>query len=320
MLKRFAKQVIRRIPHAGRRIGKSYRLIAELQDDSVYGSPIPCLDDIRRRADAIFDCTLRQIPGIDLRTTDQLKWLDEIAESYGEMDLPEQPADEHRFHFENGWYSYGDAVFLYGMLRRLQPSRVVEIGSGFSSFLMLDVNDRFLNKGVDFTFIDPNPQRLLSRLTDEDRKSTRIIEKPIQDVPESIVDELVAGDILFVDSSHVSRIGSDVNFILFGLLPRLAPGVHVHIHDIYYPFEYPRDMVLGGCFVNEAYLVRAFLQFNSDFEITIWNDFLSRFHGEQLESLLPLAARQPGASLWLQRTTNSLADVTSTAERKHCSE
>jgi hypothetical protein len=204
------------------------------------------------------------------------------------------------------------------MIRSLNPGRIVEIGSGFSSFLMLDVNDRFLGNSVDFTFIDPNPQRLLAGLNDDDRVTARIMPKPIQEVPVGIVDELGLGDILFVDSSHVSRIGSDVNHILFNLLPRLAVGVHVHIHDIYYPFEYPQEMVLGGCVVNEAYLLRAFLQHNSDFEITIWNDFLARFHAEKVDSLMPLASRHSGAALWLRRTTTSFAEESGIGETEGC--
>lgn len=295
------KNVVRHVPHARRKIGKSYKLIAELQDDSVYGSPIPYLDEVREKADQIFDCSLRDLGGIDLRPQAQLDQLEKIAEFYAEMPFSDHPNESQRYYFDNGWYQYGDGILLYGMMRHLKPKRIVEIGSGFSSFAMLDTNQAFLDGSLQFTFIDPNCKRLRSRLTERDLKSTTIYDKPIQDVPVSIVDELQDGDILFVDSSHTAKIGSDVTHILFELFPRLASGVHVHVHDIYYPFEYPKHNVLRGSFANEAYLLRAFLQHNSEFEISIWNDFLARFHRDRVQELTPLALRHPGAAIWLRR-------------------
>ena len=120
-----------------------------------------------------------------------------------------------------------------------------------------------------------------------------------------MVDQLAANDILFIDSSHVSKAGSDVNHILFELLPRLAPGVFVHFHDVLYPFEYPREWFELGISWNEPYILRAFLQYNTQFPIRFWNDFMMKFHAEAIQKLMPLCADPPafgvGGSLWLQR-------------------
>jgi hypothetical protein len=194
------------------------------------------------------------------------------------------------------------------MLQHLKPKRVVEIGSGFSSCVLLDTNDLFFDSGIRCTFIDPNPQRLYGLLEPADINKIEVVPKQLQDIGLSCFSELSAGDILFVDSSHVSKTGSDVNMILFDILPALPAGVHIHVHDIFYPFEYPREYVYRQWAWNELYLLRAFLCYNRDFRITIFPSFLERFHGEHLQNALPLAWRHPpkwptlrGASLWIER-------------------
>jgi hypothetical protein len=131
------------------------------------------------------------------------------------------------------------------------------------------------------------------------------VETPIQHVDMSVVDRLVANDILFVDSSHVSKAGSDVNHILFELLPRLSPGVLVHFHDVLYPFEYPKEWFDLGISWNEVYALRAFLQYNCQFSIRFWNDFMMTFHADEIRRLMPLCGQPPafgvGGSLWLQK-------------------
>ncbi|PON13546.1 hypothetical protein C2W62_33810 [Candidatus Entotheonella serta] len=151
------------------------------------------------------------------------------------------------------------------MLRRQHPRRVIEIGSGFSSSVMLDVNDLFLDNSVQFTFIEPYPERLFEQFRDDDQQRHTVIEKPLQDVLLSLFRELSAGDILFIDSSHVVKIGSDVAYILFHILPALQSGVLIHFHDILWPFEYPEDWIFEGRAWNEAYVLRSFLQFNHMF-------------------------------------------------------
>ncbi len=133
------------------------------------------------------------------------------------------------------------------MLRAIKPSRIVEIGSGFSSAVMLDTSERFLELQPKLTFVEPFPDRLLELLSDNDRSRCRIIEKKIQDVTDAPWDELRSGDILFIDSSHVSKCGSDVNQLFFEILPRLAVGVIVHVHDVFLILSTPKlGIVRGG--------------------------------------------------------------------------
>jgi hypothetical protein len=124
----------------------------------------------------------------------------------------------------------------------------------------------------------------------------------VQRVPLDVFAQLRAGDVLFIDSSHVVKIGSDVAYLVHEVLPSLAAGVVVHFHDILWPFEYPRDWVLDqGKAWNEAYFVRAFLQFNAAFEILYFNSFIANRHPASLRELLPRCVENPGGSLWLRR-------------------
>ena len=129
----------------------------------------------------------------------------------------------------------------------------------------------------------------------------RLLTSPIQAVPVAVVADLGPGDVLFIDSTHVVKAGSDVNHIIFELLPSLAPGVYVHFHDIFGNFEYPAEWVYQRRAWSEAYLVRAFLQFNSDFQVALFTSWLWAYHRQALASLHPEFGVNPGASLWIRR-------------------
>ncbi|HEX6383406.1 MAG TPA: class I SAM-dependent methyltransferase, partial [Anaerolineae bacterium] len=128
-----------------------------------------------------------------------------------------------------------------------------------------------------------------------------IIARPLQDVSLDRFSALTAGDILFIDSTHVAKIGSDVNYLFFEILPALAPGVYVHIHDILYPFEYPAAWVYEGRAWNEAYLLHAFLQYNPTFSIQFFNTYLERVHEPWFRQEMPLCLKDPGGSIWLRK-------------------
>jgi hypothetical protein len=193
------------------------------------------------------------------------------------------------------------------MMRHLRPKRIVEIGSGYSSCAMLDVNELFFSDSIAFTFIDPYPQLLRSLISTSDLRRNRVLGQPVQEVDLEVFQELQDSDILFIDSSHVAKTGSDVNYIVFKILPLLNLGVHVHFHDIFYPFEYPRDWVFDGRSWNEAYLLRAFLQYNDSFEIEFFATYLLHNHRDLLESALPLFLKNPGANLWLKKVRQNEA-------------
>ena len=265
-----------------------------------YYSPIPDLDQIMARDTAIFDGPF-DVPGIDFAPARQLERLAEFAAYYAELPYPEIGQGEAaRYTFDNGFFGHGDAVAYYCMLRSIRPQSIIEIGSGWSSALALDINERFLGGTTQMTFIEPYPDRLESLITDADRDRTRIIREPLYRVDPDLFDTLQPGDILFVDSTHVSKIGSDVNQIILEILPRLRPGVHIHVHDIFYPFEYPREWVYEGRAWNENYMLRAFLTHNDRVRISWFNSYLERFHHTAVADALPLWGKNTGGSIWLE--------------------
>jgi hypothetical protein len=211
------------------------------------------------------------------------------------------PAGGFRYYFDNPAYGYGDALVLQAMLRYRRPKRLIEIGSGYSSLCSVDTLDLFQRGECELTLIEPHPQRVRSLLGDRAR-DVQIIEAPVQRVPPSLFEQLEAGDILFIDSTHVLRTGSDVCYELFEILPRVASGVAVHLHDIFWPFEYPNPWILeDNRSWNEAYAVRAFLTGNDRWEILFFNDYFMKFESERIQRHLPRFVESPGGSLWLQR-------------------
>ena len=264
-------------------------------------SPIPSIDYVQSNEQRLFAEPPPTLPAIDLNEPGQIALLSALQPFYADLPFSEVARPGLRFFYDNPSYSYSDAVFLYCMIRHLRPRRIVEVGSGHSSCLTLDVNDLYFDGGIECTFIEPYPELLLSLLNDGDKASLRLVAKDLQEVPLSTFAELAADDILFIDSTHVSKVGSDVNYIVFEVLPALAPGVCVHIHDVFYPFAYPMEWTYEGRSWNEDYLLRAFLQFNREFEIVLFSDFLHRFHGQRLAEHMPLCLRNKGGSIWLRR-------------------
>jgi predicted O-methyltransferase YrrM len=263
-------------------------------------SPFPDLDDYERRVGDLRD-PHRDVVGIDLYESEQLALVETIAALAADAPFPEQPdpAGATRYWFDNPAYAYGDGAVLHGMLRHLRPRRVVEVGSGYSSAMILDTVDGWLS-GTELTFVEPHPELVRGLLRPGDETRVTIHEGAVQDVSPDVFDRLEHGDVLFVDSTHVVKAGSDVNHLVFEVLPRLRSGVWVHLHDIFFPFEYPEAWVREGRAWHEAYLVRAFLAFNGTFEIRWFQDFLWSRHREWLERI-PWVAKNPGANLWLEK-------------------
>jgi hypothetical protein len=273
-----------------------------------YYSPIPDTKEIRSRWETLFDRSSKSVAGIRLNEEGQCALAEAFARYYSEMPFRDGQTRGMRYRLDNDFFRHGDGIILYSMLRHFTPRRVVEIGSGHSSAAMLDTNDRFLSKSVRFTFVEPFPDRLTALISGEDAKDVDIRRKPIQDLEPDAFLALERNDILFVDSSHVGKLGSDVLHVLFNVLPTLRAGVIVHFHDILWPFEYPENWVTEGRAWNEAYLLRAFLQYNSHFEILFFNSFMSLHHADILARFLPgmlgttASQAAPGnTSLWIRR-------------------
>lgn len=240
-------------------------------------------------------------PGVDLNEAGQFARLERFADWYAEQPFPEHATEGRRFHLDNPSYGHYDAIMLYGMLREARPRRIIEVGSGFSSAAMLDLNERTLGGGVEFTFIDPDMSRLRPLLRAGDQTRVTLIEKRVQEVPLEAFAALGANDVLFIDSSHVSKIGSDVNRLYFDVIPSLAAGVLIHIHDVAGNLEYPRDWFEEGRAWNEQYLLRAFLMNNRDYRMELFSAWLWNMRHALIRERMPMCARGGGGQMWLRK-------------------
>lgn len=265
-----------------------------------YYSPVVDLSELRRDQERVFDRT-RRLVDIDLREEAQVDLLADLARHFAPLSLMPSRSPDRRYYYDNAMFGFSDAAIYGCLLVHRRPGTVVEIGSGYSSALLLDVRDQFLGGETQCVFIDPNPERLERLLRPDADATATVLRQRVQDVPLSVFDELGPGDILFIDSSHVAKGGSDVCYELFEILPRLAPGVAIHIHDIHYPFEYPEAWFFGqNRSWNEAYLVRALLANSQRYRILLFVDFLHRFHPDLMARCMPGSSIDTGGSLWIE--------------------
>ena len=198
----------------------------------------------------------------------------------------------------NVMYGPADAAILRAMLLDLRPRRVVEVGSGFSTAVMLDVAADELPE-LTITCVEPYADRLRSRLLPGDDERLTLVEKPVQDVdPAELVAGLETDDILFIDSTHVLKAGSDVAHLFLHTLPLVPKGVVVHVHDIFWPFEYPDAWLDKRRDWTEAYLLQAFLAHNRDWEIVLFSSWLWQEHPSLAA---PGTADEHPGSVWLRR-------------------
>jgi predicted O-methyltransferase YrrM len=226
----------------------------------------------------------------------------QLREAFGEHALAPQRDPARRYHANNDMYAMGDAAILAGMLRHLRPQRWIEVGSGYSSAVLLDTLDRTPGLATTLTFIEPDPVRLDALLRPADRTRATIIQSGVQAVPLETFDALGAGDVLFLDTTHVAKTGSDVVHEVFRILPRLASGVVVHLHDVFADFEYPDAWIFGeNRSWNEQYLLRAFLMFNNAFEVLYANDLFARDRWALVAARWPALLENPGGGFWMRR-------------------
>jgi predicted O-methyltransferase YrrM len=268
-----------------------------------YYSPIASVDTIKERQNEIWKEVGidKGIKGIDLNVSGQLELLGEFSAYYDEIPFAAEKKEGLRYRFENSFYSYTDGIMLYSMIRHFTPKRIVEIGSGYSSALMMDTNERFFDGRIRLTFVEPYPERLYSLMSEKDKAAATVLEKPVQEIDPAHFSALEPGDILFIDSSHVAKCGSDVNYIFFEIFPLLQKGVLIHFHDIFYPFEYPKEWVFNGWGWNEDYFLKAFLMYNDQFAIRLFSHYLHLHHREAFAGM-PLTYRNTGGNFWMEKT------------------
>jgi predicted O-methyltransferase YrrM len=248
----------------------------------------------------------RDLTGIALDLTEMREIWAKNAQFMKSLNFTEKPGGASRYYYDNEIFHNGDAIILAGMLNHFRPKRVIEIGSGMSSASMLDAVEQIGLQDFRLTCIEPYANRLRSLLREGDRRKVDIVEKNVQDVDVNLFAELEAGDILFIDSSHVMKAGSDVHYEIFYALPALKPGVIMHVHDIQFPFEHPRSWVLDFRWAwNEIYAMRAFLMHNPVYRIFFFNDYFLREHPELAREVAP-GSRWPlfpllSSSLWIEK-------------------
>jgi len=269
-----------------------------------YYSPLPDPDYVDAHGARLFNRRIESLPGIDDNWPGQERLLKEFMK-YSSEYTPSDSADAartagHRYFTGNTFFSYLDAFTYYGMLRHYRPKNIVEVGSGFTSALALDVAEKFLRPPPRFTFVEPFPERLRQLLRPEDFKNTTTHESLVQEMSPDVFLALAAGDFLFIDSSHVSKIGSDVNFLYLEILPRLASGVIIHIHDVFWPFEYPKAWLDEGRCWNELYLLRGMLAGTNRYRILLFNSQIAGNHPELIKDLPLWASPKYAQSIWLE--------------------
>lgn len=267
-----------------------------------YYSPVHSLEDLDNYEEVVKRSTgkfAESLPGFSEEK--MLKNYKKISKFFTDFDYPVKENNKSRFYIENCSYPITDALVLFSMIRYIKPKRIIEIGSGFTSGLMMDVNERFFDNKIDITFIEPYPDLLLSRMGKEDKKRYKIIPKKVQEVPLKIFKELKSGDILFIDSTHVSKFNSDVNYELFDILPIINPGVTIHFHDVFDGFEYPLQWLKDGWAWNEDYMLRSFLNGNTNYEILILGDYLTKRYKKLLIDSLPRYKKVNSGSLWITK-------------------
>lgn len=249
-----------------------------------------------------------ELPGVQMNEAGQLELLcgvfRKFKDEYNQLPITADSPEE--FGLDNGKFDGIDAIAAYCMVRHFKPRTVVEVGSGYSSLIIAKASVK--NGNAPLVCIEPFPLDFLKKGFPGLRS---LMQKKVEQVDCGFFSQLESGDILFLDSSHTVRTGGDVNYLFLEVLPRLQPGVLVHVHDVFFPFEYPRGWVLDECrFWSEQYLLRAFLAFNSAFEVLLCNSYLAAYHPEELKKTFSQSPPRNGGSFWMRRKIDQAASST----------
>ena len=266
-----------------------------------YYSPIPTEEESKKAVEnAKKDIDVDKNISIDYNINQQLENLHFIEKVKDKFIFTEEKIPSNYYYYSGNNRMYRDkcGLTLMGMILKYNPKRIIEVGSGFSTALMYDLNRLYFNNEIKISSIEPYPCRLKA-LFKEDYKKLDLQEINLQEVPLEYFSSLEENDILFIDSSHVSKANSDVNYIFFKILPILKKGVIIHFHDIFYPFEYPERWHNEKRHWNELYLMRAFLSYNKAFSIEFFGHYMTHYiHQKNIKSSI---GNRLGVSLYLKK-------------------
>jgi Methyltransferase domain len=261
-----------------------------------FSQPIP---DTRTLTESLW-LNKPEMVGIDWNEAGQLDLLQNVFPRFQDEynAFPNEPTDcDYEFHLINRAFGATDALVSYCIVRHLRPALIVEVGAGYSTMLLAQAGLK--NGNARLISIEPYPEQAIAKGFPG---LTTLIPKAVQEVELEFFEQLNAGDVLFIDSTHVVKCGSDVNYLFLEVFPRLKPGVVIHIHDIFLPHEFPRDWMLNEhLFYTEQYLLQAFLTYNSEFEILFANTYMKLKHEREMRVVFPKTQWWGGGSFWMRR-------------------
>lgn len=245
--------------------------------------------------------------GININDEMQINLLSEFCSKF-KKEYDKFPINQteipYKYFVTNNFFRVVDGEIYYCMIRFFKPKKIIEVGGGYSTYIAAEAilkNKKEDGKESELIVIDPYPNKLLK---EGFPGLTKVIETKTENIKISQFQELQENDILFIDTSHVIKIGNDVQYLYSEVLPRINKGVLVHIHDIFLPGHYPKEWVMERtCFWNEQYLLQAFLTYNNKFEIVLSNSYLHRKHQDILENMFRTynARGISPSSFWIKR-------------------
>lgn len=251
-----------------------------------YYLPIPEPEDLKEP----FAAQPSELVGVDMNPQGALTFLRSVVapvmNDFRKLFPLKSTGDPSAFHLINGSYMAVDAHVYHALIRHYRPKRIIEIGGGASTLLAATTSIQCLHEDArpKITAIEPYPSAFLAQGFPG---LTELIPKRLQETPMELFTSLEANDILFIDSTHVLRPGGDVHLEYLEILPRLRPGVLVHVHDVCLPMPYPSVYAGYHWYWNEQYLLQAFLAYNSRFEVLWPGAYMTHHHFTEVTKVIP---------------------------------
>jgi predicted O-methyltransferase YrrM len=243
----------------------------------------------------------RNLIGIDFNDQEQLQIFSKFNYNNELIKFPlEKTKNKIEYCYNHGSFRAGDGELLYNMIRLFKPNIFIEVGSGYSTLMAANAIKENMQQNTvymcEHTCIEPYERIWL------DKMDFNVMRKKVEEVEHDFFQKLNNNDILFIDSSHISKPQGDVNYLFLEIIPSLKSGVIVHIHDIFTPQDYPIEWI-GHYFGNEQYILESFLTFNKEYKIIAAANYLSNKYPEQFASKCPVYSSQRGdvpISLWMR--------------------